>query len=540
MLDSTPLVPESEWSGKPAKRVPMGSLLRGLDKDVEGGRPSFEANPGATWTFRCLELFQALFMWPITIYFWLLIPISIYTFVEKSIQPWSVPLSHHINVLVLPLSLSAALMAHKMVALLMKLCLLGSVKPGAYPAYKSFYCRWYLVTQMATALRGFEFIASFLGSVPGVLRLEIWWVRFFGAKLGKRSTNVLHTGALTAFELLTVGDDVFFGNNGKLFPWIERDGVLYARPITIGDGVNCGSTTYIMGGSTLAAGASTAAFSTVNGAVESTKMALDIRTMKQLNSINPGSSASENANSFPAQLKQGAMAELLTFVFGQLVLQLVMLEEDAHSYAQTIAEHVLSTGLWEGNLQLFIESVILSGVLSGLLLIALPLLAALYIIGSHWIFVPFGLEPDVLQPGTHRWHRHRITSFAYFARYEWLALSLFRGTEYEIMFYRALGATIGKRVHLDSAGIYEPYLVTIGDGCTINGPSYLSPHDLQPGATAVRTLNIGTNMTMHRWVTLHGGNRVKDSDHTRFQLAPLAQSVPLHAGAHVRISSWQM
>lgn len=71
--------------------------------------------------------------------------------------------------------------------------------------------------------------------------------------------------------------------------------------------------------------------------------------------------------------------------------------------------------------------------------------------------------------------------------YIYLVLSKFFGNKYIVKYYRKKGMVIGNNTHVFSRIVSsEPYLITIGDNCTISTNVSLLTHDASIGAIADR------------------------------------------------------
>jgi non-ribosomal peptide synthetase-like protein len=114
------------------------------------------------------------------------------------------------------------------------------------------------------------------------------------------------------------------------------------------------------------------------------------------------------------------------------------------------------------------------------------------------ITLVLGLAAKWLLVGRFREVEHPVWSWGYFRW--WLAKMLtmpvqgmaqsFVGTPLAPVFYRLLGARIGKRVYL-GAVLDEPDLVTIGDDASIADMAILRTHSLQDGVLRLRRIHIG-------------------------------------------------
>ena len=83
------------------------------------------------------------------------------------------------------------------------------------------------------------------------------------------------------------------------------------------------------------------------------------------------------------------------------------------------------------------------------------------------------------------------------------------GTHLEVIFARWLGATIGRRVHLDGVFLMEHNLIEIGDGASLTF-SALAPHYASPGGVALAPVVVGAHATIMYGCSLQYNVRVAE------------------------------
>ena len=91
-------------------------------------------------------------------------------------------------------------------------------------------------------------------------------------------------------------------------------------------------------------------------------------------------------------------------------------------------------------------------------------------------------------------------------------LAAFNGTPVKPLFARMQGARVGKRIFDDGAHFSEPWLVEIGDDCTLNRETIIQSHSLEDGTFKSERSRIGHGCTIatsgfvHYGTTMHDGS----------------------------------
>lgn len=112
-------------------------------------------------------------------------------------------------------------------------------------------------------------------------------------------------------------------------------------------------------------------------------------------------------------------------------------------------------------------------------------------------------------------------------------LAIFAGTPLKTLFWRLMGAKIGRRVFDDGAVITERTMVTIGDHTTLNAGSVVQSHSQEDGGFKRDRIVIGAGCTIGANALVHYGATVGDG-------AQLAPGAFLMKGAEVPADTrWQ-
>lgn len=99
-----------------------------------------------------------------------------------------------------------------------------------------------------------------------------------------------------------------------------------------------------------------------------------------------------------------------------------------------------------------------------------------------------------------RWFAHN--TLTYVMRYSFL--EVITPTPLNILFYKLMGMKVGKRVHINSANISDPSLITLGDGAVIGGSATIIAHYGQKGVMIIAPVIIGAKATIGIRATIMG------------------------------------
>ncbi len=92
-----------------------------------------------------------------------------------------------------------------------------------------------------------------------------------------------------------------------------------------------------------------------------------------------------------------------------------------------------------------------------------------------------------------------------------LFLSVLKGSYISLLFYRGMGAKIGKGTMIATHRIWDCDLVEIGEGCVIGGNSSISAHVAQGDRGRLRKVLIGNNVTIGANASVMPGVVIEDN-----------------------------
>ena len=125
-----------------------------------------------------------------------------------------------------------------------KWLLIGRFRPGRYPLWGWYYCRWWLVGKIM-ALAPLNYLA---GSP-----LMPLYVRLLGGRIGQGC--YIGTGRLHLPDLIEIGDKASIDYSVEIQPFAIEDGWLYQAPIRVGANAFVGTNSVLMLGSSIGQGA---------------------------------------------------------------------------------------------------------------------------------------------------------------------------------------------------------------------------------------------------------------------------------------------
>ena len=141
------------------------------------------------------------------------------------------------------LAVAADLVLPLLLPLIAKWLLIGRFRPGRYPLWGWYFCRWWLVRKLQE-LAPLEYLA---GSP-----LWPWYARLLGVRIGRGCH--IGTAGLHVPDLVEIGDGASIGYGVEIQPYVVEDGWLVMAPIRIGEEAFVGANTVLGPGSRVESG----------------------------------------------------------------------------------------------------------------------------------------------------------------------------------------------------------------------------------------------------------------------------------------------
>ncbi|MDL2248664.1 hypothetical protein LJB89_03105 [Tyzzerella sp. OttesenSCG-928-J15] len=96
-----------------------------------------------------------------------------------------------------------------------------------------------------------------------------------------------------------------------------------------------------------------------------------------------------------------------------------------------------------------------------------------------------------------------------------LALSLILpfviGSGFTKIYYKIIGVKLGKDVFINTIGLHDPYLLTVGDNVIIGGKTDITCHTFESGFLTLERINIGSNVLIGANCYIMPGVTVEDN-----------------------------
>ncbi|KAF1011782.1 MAG: Dimodular nonribosomal peptide synthase [Pseudomonas fluorescens] len=330
------------------------------------------------------------------------------------------------------------------VAIAGKWLITGRLKPGVYPLWGLTYFRWWAASRLLESAPVYLLSGS---SLYGV------WLRALGAKVG-REVNIGSLSVRTP-DLLHIGHEVSIGNGVSLENARVERGHLHLGRVHLDDNACVGSYAILEGNTAVG----------VSGHLQGQSALSDGRSVPD-ERVWSGSPAVDIGAFDPASLpprpgvgRGRLVAENLFFVFGILLIATLFFIPvfptfflidwfDAHQVLPWLQQQQVSTQL--------LRYLVLALPASAALIVATLLVSA----GLRWLVQPR------LKPGSYPVHSRTYCGKWLVSHIQEASLVLLSGlyaTVYAPLWYRLLGARVGRDAEISTAQGVIPDMLTLGD-----------------------------------------------------------------------------
>ncbi|MFY8041353.1 MAG: Pls/PosA family non-ribosomal peptide synthetase, partial [Rhodoferax sp.] len=353
------------------------------------------------------------------------------------------------------------------VAILGKWLILGRLREGSYPLWGLTYYRWWLVDRLMEAAPVYLLSGS---------SLYAWWLRALGARVGR--DVVIGSITLRAPDLLEIDDGCSIGNAVNLENARVEHGRLHIGRIELGADSNVGSYAVLEGNTRL----DTLAHLEGQSALRDGQTVPAGRIWSGSPARDTGAFDRAAQPARPALTRTRAAVESIYFLFGALLITTLFFLPVFPSFVliDWIDENELFPWLAGADVGLQLTKYfVLAFPAAGVLIVLTALLSA----GIRWTVLPR------LRPGS--WPVHSVLYCC-----KWLvnqiqesSLSVLHGvyaTLYAPMWYRLLGAKVGRDAEISSALGLVPDMLTLGDETFIADAVMLGDEHIDGGWMTMR------------------------------------------------------
>ena len=372
-----------------------------------------------------------------------------------------------------------------------KWLLVQRVKPGTYRVHGSFYIRNWLVEQL------YALSLDLTAQLRATLYLAPWF-KALGAKLGR---NVeLSTAATPTPDLLTIEEGATIADEVDLGPSRVENGWMTIAPTKIGKRAFVGNSAVVPAGTTIGE-------NSLLGV-----LTLPPQDPSQASELG-GSWLGSPPVRLPHREPSTSFSEKRTY---QPTRRARLVRAVVEAFRVTLPSAgfiIVTTTVISATLALM-SSI---GLVKALLL--LPVTygaacagAALAVILAKWLVM------GRFRPFTHPLYTTYVWRLeAVNALYEFLAtplaLDALQGTPLLPLYFRLMGAKVGKGVYIHTTGLIEFDLVTIGDHCCINQDSVLQTHLFEDRVLKASDLTVGNRCDIGAYSIVLYDSQMEDHSH---------------------------
>eukprot|EP01041_Mallomonas_annulata_P001234 gene1234-2392_t len=398
--------------------------------------------------------------------------------------------------------------------IVLKWIVIGRTVPGRYPLWGSYHFRVWFVNSMIQA-SGYQ---RFEGSP-----LLPWFLYLLGARI--HSSALIPKFDAGAVDLITLGDNVVLGNNVKLSNTEASGNEFVVGAITIGDYSNIGTSVVI--GSNVDIG-SQCKIENLTYIPDNTVIldkerwegspgrrvelncSCDIPRRESfdnlaISTLSSDDRKSSNSSSSKTSVRIRSCTHFITYLIGYFVLLFIELlpifptfssfEAILEVYYDNLSEEGYHA--WEIT-GIFVWPVALMYILSALALAVVV----------RWLVMPFRLKPG----------QYPVQSFLYFRM--WFvgkvvshvldSVQTISATLYMPMWYKLLGAHIGKGCEISTKIEYTFDLITIGDHSFIGDDAIICEDEVENGTVSLSSLSVANRVFIGNAAIIPGGSILEE------------------------------
>ena len=386
-----------------------------------------------------------------------------------------------------------------LLSILVKWIVIGRVKPGRYPLWGLYFCRWWFVQSIRNIVP-----TSYLTGTP---LLGVYY-RLMGAQIGANVS--LGNDGCQAHDLLTIGDDSCLGADSHFTGATFEDGWLILERIEIGQRCFVGTRTLLAPGSRMEDDSELDDLSLLSRGTciplgESWKGSPARR-------VEPTQFAERPLNEVRPSLKRRFGYGLL-YLVGTLIFPLMPMA--AFFPGMVVMAHLNSLDDWYYYL-----------VLSPLVALSFVVIISLEIAAVKWLLL------GRIRPGSyplHHWFYYRKWFVDRLLHLSLDVIGPLYSTLYLAPWYRLLGARIGYRTEISTASFVSPDCLEIGDESFVADAVSLGAARIQYGRMEINQTTIGERTFIGNSALIPIGANIPD--HSLVGCLSIPPQIPMQAGS---------
>ncbi|WP_213956555.1 Pls/PosA family non-ribosomal peptide synthetase [Variovorax sp. dw_954] len=377
------------------------------------------------------------------------------------------------------------------VAIAGKWLIAGRLKPGRYPLWGLTYFRWWLADRLCDAAPTYFISGS---------SLQSWWLRALGARIGK--DVLIGSVKVRAPDLLSVGDGASVGNAVNLENARVFCGELLIGPIVIGAQAHVGSYAVLEGNTSIGDW----------GHLDGQSALADGRTMPARR-VWSGAPARDVGAFDPSSLRprpdvssRRLLGEGVFFFVGAMLVAAMFFLPVFPTFMLIDWLDPSDGATWEAS-----NSATLIFKYFGLALLASPVmivLTALISAGIRWSVLPR------LKSGSWPVHSNVYCGKWLVNQIQESSLQVLHGvyaTLFAPMWYRLLGAKVGRNAEISTALGVVPDMLTLGDGTFIADAVLLGDEEIDGGWLTMQPTVVGRRSFIGNGAYIPDGTTVPEN-----------------------------
>ncbi|MDP4239752.1 MAG: amino acid adenylation domain-containing protein [Bacteroidota bacterium] len=335
-----------------------------------------------------------------------------------------------------------------------KWAVIGRIKPGKYKLWGSYYFRFWIVDKVINICPITYFTGTNLMNV---------FLRMVGAKIGK--DTYINTSAISAFDLLTVGDNVSICTDSHLRGYTIADGYIHIGPIELEDDAFVGTRCCLMQNSKMEK----------NSSIEDLTLVPEGNMIPRNENWGGSPAVKIGMNQAPARRKLWSVRNTLLFSLSIFLIPLITMI--AYFPGMMLITHLDYSS--EG--YHFLWLTIGVGV-------SFVVLLTVIITILKWVLL-----------GNIKEGKYPVDSIFYYKKWffdQLMKLSLqVIGTLYTTLYlqiwFRMLGVKMGKRVEISTVEFISPDLLVTGDECFLADSVSVGASHVRNGYISIAKTRIG-------------------------------------------------